>query len=125
MAVDRMLRVNELLQRHISQLLPMIYPNTAHLVTVAAVDTSRDMRNSTVHLSILAQTPLEEDAIFQEICALRSVVQRELAALLTFKFTPQIHFKHDQNTERAVGLVNLIDSLEFPSGETGKGRGKS
>jgi ribosome-binding factor A len=114
MAVDRMRRVNELLQRHISRLLPLIYPNTAHLVTVAAVDTSRDLKNSTIHLSILAETPMEEAAIFEEICELRGVVQRELAALLTFKSTPHIRFKHDHSAERGVGLVNLLDSLEVP-----------
>ncbi len=117
MAVDRIKRVNELLQRHIARILPLIYPNHAHLVTVAAVETSRDLRNSTVHLSILAETPLEEEAIFEEICELRGIIQRELAALLTFKFTPQIRFKHDQDTARRVALVNLIDSLQWQTHE--------
>lgn len=112
MAVDRIRRVNELLKRHVSQLLPLLYPNTRHLVTVAGVSTSRDLRNATIHLSVLAENPLEEESVFKEICDLRIVLQQELAARLTFKTTPQIRFEHDTSTERGVELVNLLDSLE-------------
>lgn len=113
MAVDRIRRVNELLQRLVSQVLPQVYPNTAHLVTVAGVCTSRDLRNATIHLSVLAENPEEEQAIFREVCELRGIVQQELAAKLTFKSTPMIRFHHDTSAERGVELVNLLDSLRM------------
>lgn len=117
MAVDRIRRVNELLKRHLSQILPSLYPNTTHIVTVAAVDTSRDLRNATIHLSVFAQNPSDEVEIFREICELRSLVQQELAARLTFKNTPQIRFLHDTSAERGVELVTLLESLESQNTE--------
>ena len=113
--VDRMTRVNELIKRELAGLIESdrVWANNI-LVSVTSVNTSTDLRNATVGISIFGgkKTASENTAIFKELNARKSDIQRHLAKVLGFKHTPVLTFKEDRRTEMGDRVLELLNGEE-------------
>jgi ribosome-binding factor A len=108
--VDRLTRVNELIKRELANYLEK-FPVAAEnmLVSITGVNTSVDLRNATVSISIFGGSASARAGVFKELTAKRHDMQRVLARTLAFKHTPVLTFKPDRRLElgdRVLALLN-------------------
>lgn len=111
--VDRMTRVNELIKRELARLIEegRVWANNI-LVSVTTVNTSTDLRNATVGISIFGGTPAEKQKIMSELDMRKVDWQDELAAELGFKRTPVLAFKTDNSIERGDRVFALLNQAK-------------
>jgi ribosome-binding factor A len=107
---DRMRRVNESVRQVLSEALPELKDPRIGFVTVTGVDTSPDLRQARVFVSVLGSEK-KRKATLAGLEAAHGVLQRRLAAELRLKRTPQLTFEYDPSVERGVRMTKLIDDL--------------
>jgi len=107
---DRMRRVNEAVREVISEGLGELKDPRVGFVTVTGVETSPDLRQATVFVSVLG-TERKRTATLAGLAAAHGVLQARLARQLRMKRTPQLTFEYDPTVERGVRMTQLIDEL--------------
>ena len=107
---DRMRRVNESVRQVLSEALLALKDPRIGFVTVTGVDTSPDLRQATVYVSVLGDARKQERTL-AGLGAAHGVLQASLARELRMKRTPQLTFAYDQSVERGVRMTKLIDEL--------------
>ena len=113
----RIERVNELIKAEIAELLQreVSDPRLSTMVSIVAVDTSPDLRNAAVRVSVLGS----EEEIEKSMAALqraRGFLRHELAGRLVMRSVPVLTFKLD--TSIAEGSKVLEMMKQFEQGET-------
>jgi ribosome-binding factor A len=112
---DRMRRVNEAVREVISEAVGELKDPRVGFVTVTGVETSPDLRQATVFVSVLGPAR-KRDQTLDGLTAAHGVLQARLARELKMKRTPQLTFEYDPTVERGVRMSQLIDELA-PSDE--------
>ena len=107
---DRLRRVNESVRQVVSEALPEVKDPRVGFVTVTGVDTTPDLRQARVFVSVLGSERRREQSI-AGLQAAHSFLQSRLARELRLKRTPQLTFEYDPSVERGVRLGQLIDEL--------------
>ena len=109
--IDRVRRVSELVRRQVSQFIVReLADEDLGIVSVTAVDMSRDLQQATVYVSSLAQGPDVESILFvleENVPAVR----RDLAQSLHLRRVPDLTFRYDESVERGQRLTKMIDEL--------------
>ena len=80
-------------------------------VTVTSVDTSPDLRQARVYVSVLG-TPEERDATMAGLESAHGVLQQAVAQELRLKHTPTLHFVFDESIDRGMRISELLDDDE-------------
>ena len=107
---ERMRRVNAAVQEVVSDGLGELKDPRIGFTTVTAVDTTPDLRQARVFVSVLGS----ERARRQTLAGLQAaagVLQARIANELSLKRTPQLAFEYDPSVERGVRMTQLIDEL--------------
>ena len=111
--IDRVRRVPELVRRQVSHFIVReLADEGLGIVSVTAVDMSRDLQQATVYVSSLAQGPDVENILFvleENVPAVR----RDLAQSLHLRRVPDLTFRYDESVERGQRLTKMIDELEL------------
>ena len=107
---DRMRRVNESVRQVLSEALPELKDPRIGFVTVTGVDTSADLRQARVYVSVLGSKPKREQTL-AGLAAAHGVLQARLARELRMKRTPTLAFEYDPSVEEGVRMSKLIDEL--------------
>jgi len=107
---DRMRRVNEAVREVISEGMGELKDPRVGFVTVTGVETSADLRQATVFVSVLG-TESKREKTLAGLAAAHGVLQARLARELRLKRTPQLTFEYDPTVERGVRMTQLIDEL--------------
>ena len=111
--IDRVRRVSELVRRQVSQfILRELVDEGLGIVSVTAVDMSRDLQQATVYVSSLAQGSDIDDmlvALEENVPAVR----RDLAQSLNLRRVPHLTFRYDESVERGRRLTKMIDELQL------------
>ena len=105
-----MRRVNEAVREVISEGVGELKDPRVGFVTVTGVDTSADLRQATVFVSVLG-TESKREKTLVGLAAAHGVLQARLARELRLKRTPQLTFEYDPTVERGVRMTQLIDEL--------------
>ena len=105
-----MRRVNEALRVVLSEALPELKDPRIGFVTVTGVETSPDLRQARVFVSVLGSERKREHSLLG-LEAAHGVLQARLAKELRMKRTPQLSFEYDSTVERGVRMSRLIDEL--------------
>lgn len=108
---NRLLRVNELMQREISAFLHSRYSAEAVSITITGVDITGDLREAKVYYAVLgAQGDLEWAGRFlkAKLPEIRGVVARNVV----IKHVPLLSFVPDATMHRAVRVEQLLDELD-------------
>lgn len=110
---QRMLRVRELMKRELGVILNREFEFGGALVSVADVDVTPDLRQGHVFVSTLGAKGREQ-SIIDKLNANSGVIQNKMIKRVVLKFTPQLHFKHDDSIKRGVEMVEFIDDIDIP-----------
>ncbi len=118
MSADRMERVNALLLREIGEALPRLVTDSHFqraAVTVTRVETSRNLRNARVMVSILG-SPEQQQIQLTCIRKFRSVIQQAINSDLHIKYTPILHFELDPSLQKGDHVLAVLDELSHEEG---------
>ena len=107
---DRMRRVNEALKEVLSEGIGNLKDPRIGFVTVTGVETSPDLRDARVFVSVLGSERKREQSL-SGLAAAHGVLQARVARELRMKRTPQLAFEYDPSVERGVRMTQLIDEL--------------
>src|SRR5262252_4586708 len=110
MPSDRMRRVNESVREVLADAVGELKDPRIGFVTITGVDTSPDLKQATVYVSVLGSEKKRASSL-EGLDAAHGVLQRHIAAELRLKRTPQLTFQYDPSVERGVRMSKLIDEL--------------
>jgi ribosome-binding factor A len=79
-------------------------------VTVTHVEASADIRNATVHVSVMG-TESQQNKAFAALKHGAGFLQSKVAARLQTRFTPVLSFKKDDSIKRSIAVTQLIDQI--------------
>lgn len=105
-----MRRVNESLRQVLSEAVPELKDPRIGFVTVTGVETTPDLREARVFVSVLGSDRKRERTL-AALTGAHGVLQARLARELRMKRTPTLTFEYDRSVERGVRMTKLIDEL--------------
>jgi ribosome-binding factor A len=109
---DRMRRVNEAVREVVSaRIAEGLRDPRIGFVTVTSVDTSPDLRQARVYVSVLGN-PEERDATMAGLESAHGVLQQAVATELRLKHTPTLQFVFDESIQRGMRISELLDDEE-------------
>ena len=95
-------------------------PRLVGMVTVTAVDVTRDLRQARIFVSILG-TDTERTATFEALTSLTSHLRSRIARSLQLRAAPEIVFKLDESVARAARIESLLAQVrEKKTGDEGQ-----
>ncbi len=101
-------RINELLQREISDILHSRYRQDAVRITITGADISPDLRNAIIHYSVIGDEAEKEKAkkLFKKA---GKVLKTETFKRIQIKYTPEMRFLYDDSPARGTLLIDALD----------------
>ena len=108
---ERMRRVNEAIRETLAEAVGELKDPRIGFVTVTGVDTSSDLRQARVYVSVLGNERKREKTL-QGLESAHGVLQAKLATELRLKRTPQLAFEFDPTVQEGMRMSQLIDELD-------------
>ena len=109
---DRMRRVNEAVREVVSaRLAEGLRDPRIGFVTVTSVETSPDLRQARVYVSVLGS----DDERAETLAGLESahgLLQQTVASELRLKHTPTLQFVFDESIDRGMRISELLDESD-------------
>jgi ribosome-binding factor A len=105
-----MRRVNAAVREVLAEAIGDLRDPRIGFVTVTGVQTSSDLRQAQVFVSVLGSEKKRERTLVG-LEAAHGVLQARIAHELRLKRTPQLTFAYDDSVERGVRMSQLIDEL--------------
>jgi ribosome-binding factor A len=106
---DRMRRVNEAVREVVSaRIAEGLRDPRIGFVTVTAVETSPDLRQARVYVSVLGSEEERSDTL-AGLESAHGVIQQALATELRMKRTPTLQFVFDESIDRGMRITELLD----------------
>ncbi len=117
MASNRIGRINEEIQKELSDLLRNLKDPrvSGTMISITRVETTPDLRYSKIYVSFL-----EKEKAAEAIKGLRSAggyLRRELGAALNLRYTPELQWQEDDSITRGQYMLNLLGSLNIQKDE--------
>ena len=110
---NRSQRVADYLQRELAQLIQQeLRDPRLGLVSVNAVDVSRDMAHAKVYVTFLSrdeQSGAEHDELIEVLNKAAGYLRKLIAAGMNMRTTPRLQFVFDSSIDRGSYLSSLID----------------
>ena len=108
----RIERVNQQIREEIAALLQRETqdPRLRGMISITDVDTSADLRNATVHVSIMGS----EEEVRQTVLALQHAAgyfRREIAGRLRLRHVPELSFKLDTSIEQGARVLEILREI--------------
>ena len=112
MASNRINRINEEIQKALSDLLRNVKDPrvSGTMISITRVETTPDLRYAKVYVSIL-QDDKAEDAI-KGLKSAGGYLRRELGRILQLRYTPELVWELDDSITYGAKMLKLINSLE-------------
>ena len=112
-----MRRVDGAIKEVVSETIPTLKDPRVGFVTVTGVDTTSDLAQATVWLSVYGSAK-QREATLAALDSAAGLIQARLNRQLHLRRTPQLLFQYDQSVERGVRMTKLIDDLDPGPDET-------
>ena len=116
MSINRIQRLNTLLQRELGELFE-VYVRPALpgvLATVTGVEVASTLRNANVYVSVYGPRGCQAKAL-DVIARKRTLIQGDLGKRIILKYTPVLNFKLDDTAERADRVEKILMELDIPA----------
>ena len=113
--VDRVRRVAELVRRELSSLIVRDFADYGiGIVSITAVDMTRDLRKAKVYVTAFDDGQDEEEivGILKDNV---SVMRKTLASRLELRRVPELDFYYDSSVQRGARLSKIIDGIVEPT----------
>ena len=111
---NRIVRVNELLKRELSNLINLknIAPKNSILVSVTEVKTTSDLRKALVFISVFGGDDKSEKEVIQVLRKKRVELQHDISQVITLKFTPVLRFELDKRLAAGDRIFELLGDVD-------------
>lgn len=108
---QRVARMNELLREEVGLLIhdEMKDPRVG-FATVTAVESSPDLKNATVFISVLGDEK-EKDQTLEAVSKARGFIQGELGKRLSLKYTPSLKFERDDTADASIRIAKILEKI--------------
>ena len=105
-------RVSELLRQEISLILQRQIrdPRLSSLMSITRVDTSEDLSQAKVFVSVMG-TSVEKDEALHGLGSAAGYVRKELSDILSLRHIPSLTFLLDESMEKAESVLKVMDEL--------------
>ena len=110
---NRIVRINELVQREISDILRQRHAAEAVSITVSEVRIAPDLRDGRVFVAILGDGAAVADR-FRWLQGKAPAIREELAKRIVLKFLPHLTYVLDKSSDRVARLLRALDEIEVP-----------
>ena len=112
MASNRILLINEEIQKELSALLRTVKDPRVQdvMISITRVETTPDLRYTKVYVSFL-----QEDRAKEAMAGLKSAagfLRRELGRNLQLRYSPEIVWEQDDSIQYGAKMLKLISSLD-------------
>lgn len=113
MASNRIVRINEEIQRELSALIPAVKdPRVSGMISVTAVETTPDLRYAKAYISVLDKENGER--VLKGLRSASGWLRRELGSALKLRYTPELVFQLDDSIDKGAHILELLRSVEGP-----------
>ena len=109
---NRLLRVNELLQREISAYLRKRYTSEATRLTITGADVTGDLREAKIYYNVVGSAPDEIERMGRWLRSKLVEIRGVVAKNVVMRHVPMLTFHHDASGERAVRIEAMLDEME-------------
>jgi len=110
---NRTVRLNELVQREISEILRQRYQTEAVAITVTEVRVAPDLRDARVFVSVVG----DDETAAAKLRWLRRqsrAIRGEMSRRVVLKYLPKFEYLLDRSSVRATHVMQLLDELDGP-----------
>jgi ribosome-binding factor A len=114
---NRLLRVNELLQREISAHLRRKHASESVAITITGVDITGDLREAKVYYSVLGDEAAAEKA-GKWLIRRRDEIREMLAKNVVIRHVPLLAFVHDNHAPRTLRVETLLGEIDRKEGKS-------
>ncbi len=104
-------RVNEEISRELTEILRTVKDPrvSGSFISILRVDTAADLRNASVHYSVLGEG---RDEVKKGLKSAEGYIRRELAQRLNLRTTPELCFVYDDSIEHGAHIAKLLEDLK-------------
>ncbi len=108
---NRLLRVNELMQREISAYLHSRYSSESVAITITGVEITGDLREAKIFYSVLGTAP-EAKRAGQWLLRKRTGIRGAVAKNVIIRHVPLLTFVHDDHAPRTLRIEQLLSDID-------------
>ena len=114
MASNRIGRINEEIQRELSDLLRELKDPRVHrtMLSITRVETTPDLRYAKIYVSLL-----DKEFTKETLAGLKSsagYLRRELGRSLQLRYTPELQWQPDDSITQGAHILELLSKLDTP-----------
>ncbi len=107
MSATRMGRINEEIQRVLSELIRTVKDPRVHgLISITRVDATADLKYAKVYISVLDKT--DADEVVKGLKSAAGYLRRELGRELSLRATPELQFIRDDSMARGAHILDIL-----------------
>ncbi len=110
---NRTLRVNELVQREISDILRKRYQSESVAITVSEVRVSPDLRDARVFVSIVGDETVAQEKL-KWLRRMAAAIREEVGRRIVLKYLPKFEYVLDRSALRGARILQVLDEIEHP-----------
>lgn len=88
-------------------------PRVTVLLTVTAVEVTRDLRHATIFVSVMGK-PAEQQAALEVLKGVAPHLRSRVGKALRLQFAPELVFRLDESVARAARIETLLAGLHAP-----------
>jgi ribosome-binding factor A len=108
---NRLLRVNELMQREISAFLHRRYSSESVAITITGVQTTGDLREAKIFYSVLGQDA-DATRAGKWLRGRRDEIRETVAKHVILRHVPLLSFVHDNHAPRTLRIEKLLSEID-------------
>lgn len=116
MANNRIGRINEDIQRTLSELIRRLKDprvSSVGMVSIIRVDTTGDLRYARVWVSVLDKA--QEKDVMKGLKSAAGFLRRELGRTLNLRYTPELQFMSDDSIAHGAHILDLLNHVQPPN----------
>ena len=110
---NRTLRVSELVQREISDILRRHYQAESVAITVTEVRVSPDLRDGRVFVSVVGDEAVAEEKL-KWLRARARDIREEVGRRIVLKYLPRFEYILDRSAIRGARILEVLEEIERP-----------
>ena len=114
MASTRIGRINEEIQRELSDMLRTVKDPRLKdtMISVTAVETTTDLRYAKVYISCLDKSRSKD--VMRGLRSASGFLRRELGQRLRLRYTPELQFAEDNSIDQGAHILQILEELDIP-----------
>ena len=110
---NRTVRVNELVQRELSDILRRRHQSEAVALTISEVRVSPDLREARVFVAVVGDQATAE-AKLRWIRSIAGELRSEVGRRIVLKYLPRFEYVLDESAARGARILSVLDQIDHP-----------